>query len=282
MGWIFTLPTQTIPWSCDYQIEKDPIQSSKRTEHTSSFSPNHPNSHRKIQELTKAAPSKECPGHSLSPALPGASPGDSLGASPALPGTSPALPGASPALPSASPALPAQVTAQVPVQLSQVPAQVPATYLYLMVLSCRHSPCSCRNLSSCFLSLLGLRAPGQPAAGLLARGVSPARRPRGLGGGMSAQDGLYRCMVATPALGTQLLSPGAEPGAIPGRILELGWFSPLFLVFLGFSPRLSSCCCNQPLVVDAQDGFWPRSAILFICWDLSWPSTPGLLVGKEH
>jgi len=102
---------------------------------------------------------------------------------------------------------------------SRLNSQPPSTpsrdvqeYLYFIpvsarTVSCSDSPCRCRNFSSCFSSAAGLSFADQPAAGGQALGTTlgffPFRSASlgfcrlGLWGGMSAQEGLYKCMVDT-------------------------------------------------------------------------------------
>lgn len=83
-------------------------------------------------------------------------------------------------------------------------------YLYFIpvsarTVSCRDSPCTCRNFSSCFSSAAPLAFPAQPHRGgqilgttlgfLPFRSASLGFCKLGLCGGMSAQAGLYKCMV---------------------------------------------------------------------------------------
>lgn len=174
-----------------------------------------------------------------------------------------------------------------------------AEYLYFIpvsarTVSCSDSPCRRRNLSSCLSSASRLRCPRQPAAGgqargaalcfLPLRGASPGFCRLGLWGGMSAQEGLYRCMVRAGAAGTlsaqQTRGCGApavpfqpkargEESAVPSqprcpRCHELGRLAP-GTVERHLSPPYSLYYCNWLILADARGEFWPKSAILFIC-----------------
>lgn len=110
---------------------------------------------------------------------------------------------------------------QVPCSLScllpcrqppNTPSRHMQKYLYFIpvsarTVSCSDSPCRCRNFSSCFSSVAWLSFPGQPTAGgqalrptlcfLPFKSASLGFCRLGLWGGISAQAGLYKCMVHT-------------------------------------------------------------------------------------
>lgn len=188
-------------------------------------------------------------------------------------------------------------------QPPSTPARDTQKYLYFIpvlawTVSCSDSPCRCRNFSSCFSSAARLSFPGQPAAGGQALGTAlcflPFRRASlgfcklGLWGGISAQEGLYKCMVHArgceerPSMPSGCPSAGSSGAPTPQsagrraqchhaptgtRRRELGCVAQEDhgATERYFSPSHSLYYCNWLVLIDAQDGFWPRSAILFIC-----------------
>lgn len=183
------------------------------------------------------------------------------------------------------------------------PARDMQKYLYFIpvsarTVSCSDSPCRCKNFSSCFSSAARLSFPGQPAAGGQARGATLCFLPfrsaslgfcrLGLWGGISAQAGLYKCMVHTwsckesPSMPSRCWSVGSS-GAYTlqsaerraqchhtptsTRRYELGCVAQEDHRTMEqyFSPSHSLYYCNWLILIDAQDGFWPRSATSFIC-----------------
>lgn len=180
------------------------------------------------------------------------------------------------------------------------PARAVQKYLYFIpvsarTVSCSDSPWRCRNFSSCFSWAAGLGCPGQPAAGGPALGTTLCFLPfrsaslgfwrLGLWGGMSAQLGLYKCMVHTlrrPSMPSRYRSVGSSRASTlqsaerraqchhaptSTRRYELGYVAQEDHRTMEryFSPSHSLYYCNWLILIDAQDGFWPRSAILFSC-----------------
>lgn len=178
-------------------------------------------------------------------------------------------------------------------QPPSTPARDMQKYLYFIpvsarTVSCSDSPCRCRNFSSCFSSAARLGFPGQPAAGGQVLGTALCFLPfrstslgfcrLGLWVGISAQAGLYKCMVHTrsykerPSMLSRRWSVGSS-GASTLQSAErrarchhtptsTRWYELDCVAQEDYrtmerylSPSHSLYYCNWLILIDAQDGF---------------------------